>query len=81
MSILSAFSPPPLCSQPISTSCLCLQTLEKEEDLGQLLQQMGVQKGQDISFENFWSLINNRAVQVFGSTHSGKNIKCGCLLL
>lgn len=62
------------------TSCLLLQSAENEEALGQLLQQMGVQNGQNISFENFWALINKQAVQMFGSTHKEKNIKCGCLL-
>lgn len=62
------------------TSCLLLQSAENEEALGQLLQQMGVQNGQNISFENFWALINKQAVQMFGSTHKDKNIKCGCLL-
>lgn len=62
------------------TSCLLLQSAENEEALGQLLQQMGVQNGQNISFENFWALINKQAIQMFGSTHKEKNIKCGCLL-
>lgn len=67
-------------SQLIPTSCLLLQSAENEEALGQLLQQMGVQNGQNISFENFWALINKQAIQMFGSTHKEKNINCGCLL-
>ncbi|CAF95168.1 unnamed protein product [Tetraodon nigroviridis] len=55
------------------------KTQDNEEGLGRLLQQMGVQNGQNVSFENFWVLINKQAVQVFGSTHKEKNIKCGCL--
>ncbi|TWW79838.1 hypothetical protein D4764_10G0008680 [Takifugu flavidus] len=55
------------------------KSAENEEALGQLLQKMGVQNGQNISFENFWALINNQATQVFGSTHKEKNTKCGCL--
>lgn len=71
---------PAVTSPLIATSCLLLQTAENEEALGQLLQQMGVQNGQNISFENFWTLINKQAIQMFGSTHKEKNIKCGCLL-
>lgn len=58
----------------------CLQTVEKEEGLGQVLQQMGVQSGQNISFENFWTLINKQAIQRFGATHKEKNVNCGCML-
>ncbi|XP_075873198.1 S100 calcium binding protein V1 [Nelusetta ayraudi] len=48
--------------------------------LDSLLQKMEVESGQNISFENFWTLINNQAVQVFGAADKVKNIKCGCLL-
>lgn len=58
----------------------CAQTLEKEDGLSGVLQQMGVENGQNISFENFWKLINQQAVQLFGTTHKEKNIKCSCLL-
>lgn len=58
----------------------CLQMVENEEGLAQVLQQMGVQSGHNISFENFWTLINKQAVQLFGSTHKEKNTKCSCLL-
>lgn len=64
------------CSLPVS----CLQTVENEDGLAQVLEQMGVQSGQNISFENFWALINKQAVQLFGATHKEKNIKCSCLL-
>lgn len=57
-----------------------MQTVEKEDGLGQVLQQMGVQSGQNISFENFWTLINKQAVELFGATHKEKNVKCSCLL-
>ncbi|TMS01143.1 hypothetical protein E3U43_021098 [Larimichthys crocea] len=56
------------------------KTVEKEDGLGQVLQQMGVQSGQNISFENFWTLINKQAVELFGATHKEKNVKCSCLL-
>ncbi|CAJ1061255.1 hypothetical protein E3U43_021098 [Xyrichtys novacula] len=56
------------------------KTVEGDEGLGQVLQQMGVESGQNISFDNFWTLINKQAVQLFGSTHKERNIKCSCLL-
>lgn len=60
--------------------CACFQTVDNEEGLGQVLQDMGVESGQNISFENFWKLINKQAIQVFGSMHKEKNIKCTCQL-
>ncbi|XP_072249308.1 S100 calcium binding protein V1 [Leuresthes tenuis] len=56
------------------------KTVENEEGLGQVLQQMGVESGQNISFENFWSLINKQAVDVFKTLHKEKSIKCNCSL-
>ncbi|XP_034410161.1 protein S100-A14-like isoform X2 [Cyclopterus lumpus] len=55
--------------------------VETEEGLGQVLDQMGVEAGQSISFENFWTLINKQAVQLFDSTHKVKNVSCGCYLM
>ncbi|TKS82774.1 hypothetical protein D9C73_016883 [Collichthys lucidus] len=49
------------------------ETVEQEEGLGRVLEQMGVQSGQNISFENFWTLINKQAVELFGATHKEKN--------
>lgn len=59
---------------------VCLQTVENEEGLGKVLEQMDVQSGQNISFENFWKLINNQALQLFGTMHKEKGTKCTCLL-
>uniref|UniRef100_A0A1A7Y3M6 S100 calcium binding protein V1 n=1 Tax=Iconisemion striatum TaxID=60296 RepID=A0A1A7Y3M6_9TELE len=56
------------------------KTVENEEGLGQVLQQMQVQNGQNISFENFWSLINKQAVQMFSTMLKEKSVKCHCLL-
>ncbi|XP_070768745.1 S100 calcium binding protein V1 [Enoplosus armatus] len=56
------------------------KTVETEAGLGQVLEQMGVQSGQSISFENFWTLINKQAIQLFSATHKEKNANCGCLL-
>ncbi|XP_070823170.1 S100 calcium binding protein V1 isoform X1 [Chaetodon trifascialis] len=56
------------------------KTVENEAGLGQVLQQMGVQSGHNISFENFWALINKQAVQLFGTAHKEKSVRCGCLL-
>lgn len=69
-----------MCSSADSLPVSCLQTVETEEGLGQVLQQMGVQSGQNISFENFWTLINKQALQLFSATHKEKTINCGCLL-
>uniref|UniRef100_A0A665SW08 Protein S100-A14-like n=1 Tax=Echeneis naucrates TaxID=173247 RepID=A0A665SW08_ECHNA len=55
------------------------KTLDKEDSLGPVLEQMGVQSGQTISFQNFWTLINKQAIQLFDATHN-KNVKCSCLL-
>ncbi|KAF3692475.1 Protein S100-A14 S100 calcium-binding protein A14 [Channa argus] len=56
------------------------KTVENEEGLGQVLEEMGVQSGQNISFENFWKLLNKEAIQLFGTMHKDKNIKCTCQL-
>lgn len=56
------------------------KTVENEEGLGKVLEQMGVQSGQNISFDNFWKLINNHALQLFGTMHKEKGTKCTCLL-
>lgn len=57
------------------------KTVENEEALATVLKQMGVENGQNISFENFWTLINKQAVDLFSNTHKEKNIKCGgCLI-
>ncbi|KAM4735043.1 S100 calcium binding protein V1 [Anableps anableps] len=59
---------------------LLAKTVESEEGLGQVLQQMGVESGQNICFENFWTLINQQALQTFNGAHKEKAIKCNCLL-
>lgn len=56
------------------------KTVESEEGLGKILELMGVQSGQNISFENFWKLINSQAVQLFGTMRKDKSTKCTCLL-
>uniref|UniRef100_A0A3Q2E0J6 S100/CaBP-9k-type calcium binding subdomain domain-containing protein n=1 Tax=Cyprinodon variegatus TaxID=28743 RepID=A0A3Q2E0J6_CYPVA len=58
----------------------CLSTVESEEGLGHVLQQMGVTSGENISFEDVWTLINKQAVQVFKNTPPEKGVKCNCLL-
>ncbi|XP_068426930.1 S100 calcium binding protein V1 [Clinocottus analis] len=55
--------------------------VETEEGLAQVLDQMGVEAGQSISFQNFWTLINKEALQLFNSTHKEKNVSCGCYLM
>uniref|UniRef100_A0A3Q3JR81 S100/CaBP-9k-type calcium binding subdomain domain-containing protein n=1 Tax=Monopterus albus TaxID=43700 RepID=A0A3Q3JR81_MONAL len=56
------------------------KTVENEDGLAQVLQQMGVQSGQNISFDNLWTLINKQAMELFGTMHKDKNVKCTCLL-
>lgn len=71
------------CNTPVTrrvTSCFLSQVAEGSGGLDSLLQKMEVESGQNISFENFWTLINNQAIQVFGATDKVKNVKCGCLL-
>lgn len=71
------------CNTPVTrrvTSCFLSQAAEGGGGLDSLLQKMEVESGQNISFENFWTLINNQAVQVFGAADKVKNVKCGCLL-
>ncbi|XP_075994742.1 S100 calcium binding protein V1 [Genypterus blacodes] len=58
------------------------KTLQGEEGgVAQLLQQMGVPSGGSVSFENVWTLINHRAVQLFQLQKGKENsVKCSCLL-
>ncbi|XP_051812749.1 uncharacterized protein LOC127536438 [Acanthochromis polyacanthus] len=56
------------------------KTVENEEGLGQVLEQMGVHSGQNISFDNFWKLINKQAVDLFSATYKEKSTMCNCLL-
>ncbi|XP_029928566.1 S100 calcium binding protein V1 [Myripristis murdjan] len=56
------------------------ETLDSEDGLSQVLQHMGVQSGQSISFENFWTLVQQLAGQQFQLLHKDKSVKCSCLL-
>ncbi|XP_037532616.1 S100 calcium binding protein V2 [Nematolebias whitei] len=56
------------------------KTVENEEGLGQVLQHMEVQNGQNISFQNFWKLIDKQAGQLFNALPKDKGIKCTCQL-
>uniref|UniRef100_A0A8C5D9A7 S100/CaBP-9k-type calcium binding subdomain domain-containing protein n=1 Tax=Gouania willdenowi TaxID=441366 RepID=A0A8C5D9A7_GOUWI len=51
-----------------------------EGGLGSVLQQMNVQEDQNISFSNFWKLINDQAVQLFKALYKEKSTKCSCSL-
>ncbi|RVE63126.1 hypothetical protein OJAV_G00164450 [Oryzias javanicus] len=57
------------------------KTVESEDGMAKVLQQMGVQSGQNISFENFWKLFNNQAVELFKTMFKEKSAKCQCLLM
>ncbi|KAF7645201.1 hypothetical protein LDENG_00208490 [Lucifuga dentata] len=57
------------------------KTVEGEGGVAKLLEQMNVQSGQNISFENFWTLVNKQAVQMFQLLKGKeKSVKCSCLL-
>ncbi|KAM4568037.1 S100 calcium binding protein V1 [Fundulus diaphanus] len=59
---------------------LIAKTVETEEGLSQVLQQMGIKNGENISFTDFWKLINKQAVEVFNNTDKQEDVKCSCLL-
>ncbi|XP_062279221.1 protein S100-A13-like [Scomber scombrus] len=56
------------------------KVLQSEDGLDQLMQTMDVEDRQNISFQNFWTLINEWAVQLFDSSHGDKTARCTCLL-
>ncbi|KAK1896187.1 Protein S100-A14 [Dissostichus eleginoides] len=58
----------------------CAKQVETEDGLVQVLDQMGVQGGDNISFQNFWTLINKQAVDLFQSSEKNKSYTCTCLL-
>ncbi|XP_072317799.1 protein S100-A14-like [Eucyclogobius newberryi] len=57
------------------------KTLETDDGVGTLLQKMGVQKGQDVSFENFWSLVNSQASTLYEATPKETGATCTCSLM
>uniref|UniRef100_A0A3B3BFU8 S100/CaBP-9k-type calcium binding subdomain domain-containing protein n=1 Tax=Oryzias melastigma TaxID=30732 RepID=A0A3B3BFU8_ORYME len=56
------------------------KTVESEDGMAKVMQQMGVKSGENISFENFWKLFNNQAVELFKTMYKEKSPKCNCLL-
>ena len=54
--------------------------MQSQAGLDQLMQTMDIEDRQNISFQNFWTLINERAVQLFDSSHGDKTTRCTCLL-
>ncbi|KAM6968038.1 S100 calcium binding protein V1 [Aplochiton taeniatus] len=47
----------------------------------QLLEQMGVANGQEVTFENFWNLVQHLAVNLYDKQKPDhKTVKCSCLL-
>jgi len=57
-----------------------LPTMTKADGVNQLLLQMGVENGQSVSFENFWTLVQSLATQLYGLKSNEKTAKCTCLL-
>ncbi|CAL9706090.1 unnamed protein product [Knipowitschia caucasica] len=57
------------------------QSLQGEEGVGALLKKMGVQSGEDVTFENFWNLINSQASGLFQATPKEVGSTCTCALM
>ncbi|XP_062320981.1 S100 calcium binding protein V2 [Osmerus eperlanus] len=65
----------------VSTQLPNLVKTGNEQGLSPILQQMGVENGQNISFEDFWKLVQSTATSLFGERKPEKTVKCKCLLL
>ncbi|KAL2080660.1 hypothetical protein ACEWY4_024453 [Coilia grayii] len=57
------------------------KTSVTDAGMGEILQQMGVNDGEDISFKHFWNLIQTLATSQHGLLSHEKVSKCGCVLL
>ncbi|KAB5586915.1 hypothetical protein PHYPO_G00007020 [Pangasianodon hypophthalmus] len=55
-------------------------TPKDQEGLNQMLKEMDVE-GQEVTFENFWKLVNSLATTQCGLLQKDKSVKCACLLL
>ncbi|KAM8826518.1 S100 calcium binding protein V1 isoform 2-T2 [Synchiropus picturatus] len=56
------------------------KTMEGDGGLEKVMQMMGVENDQNISFDNFWNLVHKQAVQAFNSTYKEPDAKCNCSL-
>ncbi|MCI4374559.1 hypothetical protein PGIGA_G00007420 [Pangasianodon gigas] len=56
-------------------------TPKDQEGLNQMLKEMDVAEGQEVTFENFWKLVNSLATTQCGLLQKDKSVKCACLLL
>ncbi|XP_063040878.1 protein S100-A14-like [Engraulis encrasicolus] len=56
------------------------KTSMSEGGMGEILQQMGVKDGEDISFKHFWNLIQTLATSQHGLLSHEKVSKCGCVM-
>merc|ERR1712243_180985 len=54
------------------------KSLGEEGALDKLLQQMGVEDAQSISFENFWTLVRSQADQHLKEGLKEKVVRCTC---
>ncbi|XP_028820221.1 S100 calcium binding protein V2 [Denticeps clupeoides] len=52
-----------------------------EAGMGEVMQLMGVKDGEDVSFKNFWDLIQNLANKQHGLLSHDKVSKCTCILM
>lgn len=57
------------------------KTSISDAGFGEILQQMGVKDGENISFSHFWNLIQTLASNQHGLLSHEKVSKCGCVLL
>uniref|UniRef100_A0A8C5FEQ6 S100/CaBP-9k-type calcium binding subdomain domain-containing protein n=1 Tax=Gadus morhua TaxID=8049 RepID=A0A8C5FEQ6_GADMO len=53
------------------------KTVGEEGGLQTVLRQMGVEEGQDITFENFWALVQKQATDQVTAAPD-KKMMCGC---
>ncbi|KAJ3598000.1 hypothetical protein NHX12_001515 [Muraenolepis orangiensis] len=57
------------------------KTVGEEADLQKLLKQMGCEEGGQVSFENFWTLVQKQAMDQFGQGPNKKVVRCSCSIL
>ncbi|KAK0146066.1 Protein S100-A14 [Merluccius polli] len=54
------------------------KTVGEEGGLQKLLKQIGVEEGQDVTFENFWTLVQKQATDQFAQGANEKVVRCSC---
>ena len=54
--------------------------MDEEGGLQKLLTQIGVEEGQDVTFENFWTLVQKQATDQFAQGANEKVVRCSCTI-